>query len=118
MVSLVEFIGQAEETGLIHAQGEFVLNTTCRQFTTWQQTLACAALSGSGMDARGLKLEVTESLGMGTVAKGIETVGQAGILMTLGCETGQGYLYSRPLAAEDATRWLIDQAGHLQGNAA
>ena len=217
LVSPIEFIGLAEETGLIHALGELVLNTACRQFAAWQQTLAQAAphklavnlsraqltddgvvdmvgraLSGSGMDAQRLKLEVTESLaaqgqqvqqrlhqlkalgislalddfgtgfsslsslhllpvdvvkidrsfvsqaetsthhrvliqatisvaaslGMGTVAEGIETAGQAAILTTLGCQTGQGYLYSRPLAADDATRWLIDWAGRQQDNAA
>ncbi|MCW5644732.1 MAG: EAL domain-containing protein [Rhodoferax sp.] len=208
MVSPVEFIGIAEETGLIHALGEFVLNTACRQFASWSLNLAGAspqqlavnlsraqltdpdvvetvrkALSGSGLDARRLKLEVTESLaaqgdlvqqrlhdlkalgvslalddfgtgysslsslhqlpvdvvkidrffvsqvetsahhrvliqatinvaaslGMGTVSEGIETEGQAAILMTLGCQTGQGYLYSRPLPADDATRWLIER---------
>ena len=59
-------------------------------------------------------INVATSLGMGTVAEGIETRGQAAILMTLGCQTGQGYLYSQPLDAADATGWLLDLAGRLQ----
>jgi EAL domain-containing protein (putative c-di-GMP-specific phosphodiesterase class I) len=57
---------------------------------------------------------VAASLGMGTVSEGIETPGQAAILTTLGCQTGQGYLYSRPLAADDAARWLLERDVRLQ----
>ncbi|MDB5828869.1 MAG: diguanylate cyclase domain protein [Variovorax sp.] len=49
---------------------------------------------------------VARSLGMRTVAEGIETEGQATLLTALGCNKGQGYFYSRPLPAEGATAWL------------
>ena len=41
------------------------------------------------------------SLDLKVVAEGIETAEQAGFLADLGCELGQGFLYSRPVA-EDA----------------
>ncbi|PTV94634.1 PAS domain S-box-containing protein/diguanylate cyclase (GGDEF)-like protein [Rhodobacter aestuarii] len=46
-------------------------------------------------------VEIAETLGIGTVAEGVETEDQAEILRTLGCDVLQGYLFSVPLSAED-----------------
>jgi EAL domain-containing protein (putative c-di-GMP-specific phosphodiesterase class I) len=40
-------------------------------------------------------------LGLKTIIEGIETAGQAQHAMDLGCDYGQGYLWSRPMAASD-----------------
>ncbi len=205
VVPPIEFIGVAEETGLIGRLGDFVLETACRQFVEWRRTLGDRAprllavnlsraqlvdeafvgsvhdvLVATGMPASQLQLEVTESLaaqdedvqqrlhdlrsfgitlalddfgtgysslsslhllpvgtvkidrsfvhladtsahhrvlieatvrvarslGMGTVAEGIETQAQAAVIRALGCDKGQGYLFGRPLTSEDATAWL------------
>ena len=53
-------------------------------------------------------IRVARSLGMSTVAEGIETAGQAAIVKKLGCDKAQGYLFSRPLAAAEATAWLAE----------
>ena len=58
-------------------------------------------------------VRVARSLGMGTVAEGIETEGQAEVLTRLQCDKGQGYLFAKPLAADLATRWLMQQAQAL-----
>ena len=50
-------------------------------------------------------VRVARSLGMGTVAEGIETAGQSAVLKTLGCEKGQGYLFGRPLSTSEASAW-------------
>jgi diguanylate cyclase (GGDEF)-like protein/PAS domain S-box-containing protein len=42
-----------------------------------------------------------ETLRLDTVAEGIETEAQRGMLMELGCEFGQGFLFAPPLSAED-----------------
>lgn len=205
IVPPIEFIEVAEESGLIGALGEFVLNTACHQFMQWQTSLGARAprllavnlsraqladktlvdvvagtLQLTGMSAQQLQLEVTESmaaqgddmltrlhelsalklslalddfgtgysslaslhllpvntlkidqsfvaqahsnphhrvlveatmlvaksLGLSTVAEGIETLEQAQLLTQLGCEKGQGYYFSKPLLSDDLERWL------------
>ncbi len=49
------------------------------------------------------------SLGLHVVAEGVETRKQAEDLASLGCEYGQGYLYSRPVPAEAARKMLEAQ---------
>jgi diguanylate cyclase (GGDEF)-like protein len=51
-------------------------------------------------------VRVAKSLGMHTVAEGIETREQAAAVQRLGCEKGQGYLFSKPLTAAEVPRWL------------
>lgn len=49
---------------------------------------------------------LARSLGLETVAEGIEREDQAEFLRSEGCDIGQGYLYSRPLpAAQIVERW-------------
>ena len=211
LVSPVEFIGIAEECGLIDAVGGLVLRKACTQFMQWQSSLGTAAprqlavnlsraqlerdgvvdevqavLQACSMPPELLQLEVTESLaaqgehvqanlrklkslgvrlalddfgtgysslaclhqlpvdtvkvdrsfvqhaetveyhrvlieatirvartlGMTTVAEGIETQGQADLMRTLACDRGQGYLFSRPLEAADLERWALSQPSH------
>ncbi|SNS87461.1 diguanylate cyclase (GGDEF) domain-containing protein [Noviherbaspirillum humi] len=206
LVSPVDFIGVAEESGLIGAIGDFVLRTACRDFMQWQRLLGPAAprslavnlsraqlsdpdmglrfmeiLRSTEMPPSALQLEVTESLAaqdetmlerlrelrangirlalddfgtgysslsclhllpvetvkidrsfvsqvdtsshhrvlidatvrvahslnMITVAEGIETEAQAEAVQELACDKGQGYLFSRPLPAEELLAWLL-----------
>jgi diguanylate cyclase (GGDEF)-like protein/PAS domain S-box-containing protein len=46
------------------------------------------------------------SLGLRTVAEGIETDGQRAMLRELGCEYGQGFFYARPMTAAELLDWL------------
>jgi diguanylate cyclase (GGDEF)-like protein len=87
VVSPIEFIEIAEETGLIGPLGVFVLNSACRQFALWRRTFegrapqvlsvnlsraqllestlvdeVRQALKLSGIPAECLQLEITESL--------------------------------------------------------
>ncbi|AXA92067.1 bifunctional diguanylate cyclase/phosphodiesterase [Massilia sp. YMA4] len=200
-----EFIGIAEECGLIGALGDFVLQRACTDFQAWRQSLGDTAprllavnlsraqlgqagwsetvariLAQTGVDARQVQLEVTESLaaqdaqiqqrlhelkalgitlalddfgtgysslaslhllpvdtvkidrsfvsqsessehhrvlieatvkvaqslGMSTVAEGIETTAQAEVVRALRCDKGQGYLYSKPLTSDALLTWL------------
>jgi PAS domain S-box-containing protein len=45
-------------------------------------------------------LGLGHSLGLITIAEGVETEEQADMLLCLGCELGQGWLYGRPVAAD------------------
>ncbi|MBZ2208789.1 putative bifunctional diguanylate cyclase/phosphodiesterase [Massilia soli] len=208
LVSPIEFIDIAEQSGLIGALGDFVLERACRDFMRWQAELGARAprliavnlsraqlakpgwadtvkeiLAAYGMSAGALQLEVTESLaaqdesvtsglhalralgvtlalddfgtgysslsslhllpvntvkidrsfvsqvdtsphhrtlveatvmvarslGMSTVAEGIETAEQAAVVRELGCDKGQGYLFSRPLTTEALVAWLVER---------
>jgi diguanylate cyclase (GGDEF)-like protein len=81
MISPTEFIPLAEDAGLIVELGEFVLRTACREATRWPSNVrvsvnlsACQfragdlaktvrdALSDTGLGARRLELEITESV--------------------------------------------------------
>ncbi|WP_373992019.1 putative bifunctional diguanylate cyclase/phosphodiesterase [Duganella sp. BuS-21] len=211
VVGPVEFIGVAEDCGLIGAIGEQVLAMACADFAGWQKQLGeraprllavnlsraqlnqdglCqrvgAILAANGMAPEQLQLEITESLaaqgtdiqsqllglkglgvklalddfgtgysslsslhllpvdtvkidrsfitlaatskhhevlieatvkvarslGMNTVAEGIETQQQAAVVAEQGCDKGQGYLYSRPISSAAIEEWLSasDQA--------
>ena len=54
---------------------------------------------------------LAHSLGLRVVAEGMETEDQLGQLRELGCEFAQGYLFSKPLRAEEAEQFMI--AGKL-----
>ena len=45
------------------------------------------------------------TLGLKVVAEGVEHVDEARMLAAAGCDELQGYLFSRPLAAEDFVAW-------------
>jgi diguanylate cyclase (GGDEF)-like protein len=81
MISPADFIPVAEETGLIIPLGEWVLNTACEETVNWPNhvkvavnlspaqltnrnlvTVVKKALADSGMDARRLQLEITETV--------------------------------------------------------
>jgi diguanylate cyclase (GGDEF)-like protein/PAS domain S-box-containing protein len=51
---------------------------------------------------------LAKSLGLKTVAEGVETAEQLEILRELGCGTIQGYLIGRPATARDISTWLVD----------
>ncbi len=55
-------------------------------------------------------LGLAASLGMETVAEGIETIAQADRLTDLACQTGQGFLYARPLPVDAAEAYLLADA--------
>jgi diguanylate cyclase (GGDEF)-like protein len=213
LVSPLDFIPVAEETGMIVAIGEWVLRTACVEAETWPDDLNVAvnlsavqfkhgdiiatiktALAASGLRANRLELEITESvflrdtpgtlavlhqlrakgigvalddfgtgysslsylhsfpfnkikidqsfvcdlltnkesmsivraviglgnsLGMRTIAEGVETLGQLNKLRDKGCTEVQGYFFGRPRPASDVPLLIkrlqrIDEVGNLE----
>jgi EAL domain-containing protein (putative c-di-GMP-specific phosphodiesterase class I) len=51
---------------------------------------------------------LAKNLGMDVVAEGVESQAQLEMLRQLGCEYGQGFLFSKPLAAENADSWVAN----------
>jgi diguanylate cyclase (GGDEF)-like protein/PAS domain S-box-containing protein len=204
------FIPVAEETGMIHEIGQWVLNRACERLNAWQQAAVplggrlsinvCAwqfarvdfvqqlreTLAAQQVDPRRLMLELTESallydldeaveklkalralglhialddfgtgysslaylrdlpldhikidqsfiaeldksvdnplvetmiaigrhMRLGVVAEGVETEKQRAILLQLGCERFQGYLYTQPLPEKEFLVWLSSHQPH------
>jgi EAL domain-containing protein (putative c-di-GMP-specific phosphodiesterase class I) len=50
-------------------------------------------------------LRVARTLGLDTVAEGIETPEQSALMASMGCEKGQGYLFSKPLELNALLAW-------------
>lgn len=207
LVPPFEFIGVAEDTGLIVPLGAWVLRRTCRQIADWRNRLGVgwsasvnlsarqlrnaaivetveSAVADSGIDPQSLWIELTESVMVGqdasalevlerihatgchlavddfgtgysslsylnrfpidrvkidrsfitglgtdsgstaivraiigmasaldidTVAEGIETEQQREHLMMLGCELGQGYLFAKPMPADELEAGYLEQ---------
>lgn len=51
-------------------------------------------------------IEVAHALEIKVVAEGVETQEQAELLCQMGCDYGQGYFFSRPLAFDDLANYL------------
>jgi EAL domain-containing protein (putative c-di-GMP-specific phosphodiesterase class I) len=80
------------------------------------QALGDAAVDGQAASAQGALaiartvVLLARELGRQTVAEGIETAAQLEHLKALGCDFGQGFLFSRPLFADTAELMLAELA--------
>jgi diguanylate cyclase (GGDEF)-like protein/PAS domain S-box-containing protein len=50
---------------------------------------------------------LARALELGVVAEGVETPRQLAELRRLGCDAAQGFLFSRPVPADEAERWVL-----------
>src|SRR3546814_8550859 len=55
-------------------------------------------------------IEMARSLDLGVVAEGVETEEQLVVLARAGCTTYQGYLCSRPLAADELADFVTNRS--------
>jgi EAL domain-containing protein (putative c-di-GMP-specific phosphodiesterase class I) len=51
-------------------------------------------------------IELAHGLRLGVVAEGVETPAAMALLARLGCDYAQGYLISRPIAADAVLAWV------------
>jgi len=57
---------------------------------------------------------LAHKLKLRVIAEGIETTQQLGLLRELGCDLGQGYLFSQPVAPEAAGKLLSGPLPHAK----
>jgi diguanylate cyclase (GGDEF)-like protein/PAS domain S-box-containing protein len=67
-----------------------------------------------GHEVLGAILSLARTLGLSTVAEGVEEPEQAARLTAGGCDFGQGYLWARPLTVEDAETLLTESQATLE----
>lgn len=61
-------------------------------------------------------IEMAHAMDASVIAEGIERKEQMDVLLSLGCEIGQGYLFSRPKPPQDITKLLENQkSGGISG---
>lgn len=65
------------------------------------------APEGAGAAVIGGLLHTAQRLAIAVVAEGVENESRAAQLASLGCELGQGYLFSKPMASEAVTDLLL-----------
>lgn len=53
-------------------------------------------------------IDLAHNLGLKVVAEGVEDQETLQLLASLGCDTGQGYYFARPMPAEHFSRWLSE----------
>jgi diguanylate cyclase (GGDEF)-like protein/PAS domain S-box-containing protein len=53
-------------------------------------------------------VNLAHNLGLEVIAEGVETRHQLDVLRSLGCEYGQGYLFSRPVEADAAQTFIVE----------
>jgi diguanylate cyclase (GGDEF)-like protein/PAS domain S-box-containing protein len=51
-------------------------------------------------------IDLAHNLGLTVVAEGVEDAAALDMLVAYGCDCAQGYLFSRPLPADELTEWL------------
>jgi EAL domain-containing protein (putative c-di-GMP-specific phosphodiesterase class I) len=59
-------------------------------------------------------LDLGQSLGVATVAEGVETVEDWKLLRDLGCDMAQGYLLAKPMPAGELVGWIRQDRRRLR----
>jgi diguanylate cyclase (GGDEF)-like protein/PAS domain S-box-containing protein len=73
-----------------------------------QSFVAELATQGGSVVAAAV-VSLARSLGLATIAEGVETPDQVGPLRDLGCDFAQGWLYAKAMPGADLTAWLRGQ---------
>ncbi|MYM91140.1 EAL domain-containing protein [Rugamonas sp. FT82W] len=59
-------------------------------------------------------LDLGQSLGVATVAEGVETLADWKLLRSLGCDMAQGYLLAKPMPAGELVAWIRQERRRLR----
>ena len=90
------------------------------EFKSFEQTLnisesvqqARAAVRGPSLEEA--IVQMAHTLGLRVVAEGVETEAQRDLLVAMGCDELQGYLFARPMTAQALELWATGDAPDVE----
>ncbi|MFT3735662.1 MAG: EAL domain-containing protein [Rhodocyclaceae bacterium] len=62
--------------------------------------------SGAAKHIPALVVQLGQTLGLAVIAEGVEVQEQADVLLKMGCDEAQGYLFARPMEVPQLLEWL------------
>ncbi|HVL75995.1 MAG TPA: GGDEF domain-containing phosphodiesterase, partial [Noviherbaspirillum sp.] len=113
--NLIRLLGQIKQTGVNIAIDDFGTGFSSLSYLQRLQAdrlkidrsfVTEITQSARGSSIAEMVIQLGRNLGIAVVAEGVEDERQAGILDRLGCPYAQGYLFARPMTAEQLTAWL------------
>jgi diguanylate cyclase len=112
---LIELLSQIKQTGVCIAIDDFGTGFSSLSYLQRLQVdrlkidrsfVTEITSSSRGSSIAEMVIQLGRNLGLSVIAEGVEDERQAGILTALGCPLAQGYLFARPMAADQLTIWL------------
>jgi diguanylate cyclase len=95
-----------DDFGTGHSSLAYLRTLPARQLKIDRSFIGDLGLSGDAMAVVDAVIRLAHALGLRVVAEGVETERQCEILVTLGCDEFQGYLFARPMRAAEVAVWL------------
>jgi diguanylate cyclase (GGDEF)-like protein len=95
-----------DDFGTGHSSLAYLRTLPARQLKIDSSFVAELGLSGDAMAVVDAVIRLAHALGLRVVAEGVETERQCEILVTLGCDEFQGYLFARPMDAQQLVAWV------------
>ena len=118
--ALVEQLTRLKAMGIRLAVDDFGTGYSClaylRRLPVDRLKIDRAFMADIGADADDASIvraiiQMATGLGLGTTAEGVEHAHQHDALKALGCNEVQGFLYARPMSAEQFVQWALAQSG-------
>lgn len=115
--ALIELLGQIKQIGVSIAIDDFGTGFSSLSYLQQLQAdklkidrsfVTEITSSSRGSSIAEMVIQLGRNLGLSVIAEGVEDERQANILAGLGCPLAQGYLFARPMTADQLTHWLKD----------
>jgi EAL domain-containing protein (putative c-di-GMP-specific phosphodiesterase class I) len=100
-----------DDFGTGHSSLAYLRTLPARQLKIDRSFVHDLGLSGDAMAVVDAVIRLAHALGLRVVAEGVETERQCEILVTLGCDEFQGFLFARPMDAQRVALWAAGERG-------
>ncbi len=93
-----------------------------RRFPAQQIKIDRSFIAGTGLNRQDSAIarcvvDLAHALGLEALAEGVETAAQVGALVAIGCDTGQGFYWAKPMPAEAVEFYLLNPDGKTEAPA-